>query len=140
MLSSKHESFPSRSTAALHFHTLSLSRHARTPLNNRREMQTLRDIDIASDTASDTPAMAIARHRYDRRPWRRGRIPTTPPRRLNTRRGLIPTPPLRRDGSRSSRDTRDATTQHLLYIYCLLIKSAKNLISLLLKNRLFRNQ
>ena len=70
--------------------------------------------DIVSDTASDTPA--IARHRYDRRSWRRGRIPTTPPRRLDTRRGLTPTPPLRRDGSRSSRDTLHATlsTLHLL--------------------------
>jgi len=46
----------------------------------------------------------------------------------------------RRDGSRSSRDTHDATAQHLLYICCLLIKSAKNLISLLLKNRLFSNK
>jgi len=40
-----------------------------------------------------------------------------------------------RDGSRSSRDIHDATTQHLLNICSLLIKSAKNLISLLLKNR-----
>jgi len=54
----------------------------------------------------------------------RGLIPTTPPRRLDMRRGLTPTPPLRLNGSRSSRDTRDATTQHLLYISCLLIKSA----------------
>jgi len=62
------------------------------------------------------------------------------PPRYAMRCGLTPTPPhhLAVTGQ-GHHATRDATTRHLLYICCLLIKSAKNLISLLLKKRLFSN-
>jgi len=130
-------SFPSRSTAALHFHTYYLS--LTPPCPNTAE-QSQRNADTtrhrvrhrvrhAGDRATPLRPSTMAMRPYT------NYAASSP----DTRRGLTPTPPLRLNGSRSSRDTRDATTQHLLYIYCLLIKSAKNLISLLLQNRLLIN-
>ena len=102
--------------------TLNAAHPSSRNVENRATLSTSfprpRDADIASDSArrptsrdiadiaSDMPA--ITRHRYDRRSWRRG---------------LTPTSPLRHDGSRSSRDMRDATVQHLLsYDICCLLK------------------
>ena len=143
----EHESFPSqsRSTAALHFHTLSL-----TP--------------TCPNTAQQSPRTAdTTRHRH--RVRYRVTSPTSPTSRPTRRRSRDTATTVDHGDAavyqrrRLVASTRDAashqcrrfaatgqghrathfTRRYLLYIYCLLIRSAKNLISLLLKNRLFNS-
>jgi len=140
-LSSKQEAF--RHVQPLHFHTYYLSL---TPPCPNTAQHTPRNADTTRHRHRVRHRVTSPTSRPTRR-WSRDTATTVDHgdaalyqrRRLDTRRGLTPTPPLRLDGSRSSRDTRDATSQHLLYTYCLLIISAENLISLLLKNQLFSN-
>jgi len=118
-----------------------VTHNIRTPHNNRRVTPTPRDVDTASDSARHIRHRRhCIRHTGDHAtPLRPSTMATQPHTNAaaSTRDAMRPytnaAASLHRDGSRSSRDIRDATVQHLLYICCLLIKSAKNLISLLLK-------